>query len=293
MDGLSVIAVILAGVSWGTAGIFSNVLQKYGFSPFQITSARMLFAAIFLLIFVLFYRPKARKVKLRQLPLYLLSGLGLLGTSGFYYWAMELTSFSTAVVLMYIAPVIVMIVSVLFLGEKFSKIKLVGIVGALLGCCFVTGLIGDPRFSMAGILVGLLSAIAYSGYTLCVKVEMNQGDDPIIATTYCFIFAFLASLFTINPVDTVKLVVADPVPILLFFGGLGFFVGAFPYLSYTFAMRKIPAGVASSMACIEPMTATIVSILFLNETVTWSSVIGIVMILGSVVLLSRETGKKE
>ncbi|MEE1013595.1 MAG: DMT family transporter [Clostridia bacterium] len=292
MDKLSVLCITLAGVSWGTAGLFSHFLQKYGFSPFQISAGRILLAAIFMLLFVLLYNPKVLKVQPKKLILYAISGLALLGTSCFYYWAMELTSFSTAVVLMYTAPVIVMIVSVLFLGEKFTWLKLTGVLGALLGCCFVTGIIGNLRFSAAGILVGLLSGISYSIYNICVKLEMNRGDDPIGATTYCFFFSFLASLFVINPVDSAKIIAVDPVPTLLLIAGMGFFIGAFPYLIYTFAMRKIPAGVASSMACIEPMTATIISILFLNEQLTVSAVIGIVMILGSVILLSRETDHK-
>ena len=47
-------------------------------------------------------------------------------------------------------------------------------------------------------------------------------------------------------------------------------------------------GVASAMACIDPMTATIISVLFLDEELTGFSILGIIFILASVVLLSRE-----
>lgn len=288
MDKLSVLYVILAGMSWGSAGIFSRFLQNCGFSAFQMALGRNCFAAVFMLLFVLLYNPKLLKIKPKKLLLFALSGFGLLGTAAFYYWAMELTSFSTAVVLMYTAPVIVMIVSVLFLGEKFTIPKLVGIVGALIGCGLVTGIIGNLRFSIMGIIVGLLSGISYSIYNICVKIEMQRGDDPICATTYCFIFAFLASLVVGSPIQSLHMVAAAPLPTSLLIAGMGFFIGAFPYLIYTFAMRKIPAGVASSMACIEPMTATIISVLFLGEELSGFAILGIVFILGSVILLSRE-----
>lgn len=293
MDKLSMLCVILAGVSWGTAGVFSDFLQKYGFSPFQMSTGRTLFASVFMLLFVLRYNPKLLKVTPRQLTLYALSGLGLLGTSSFYYWAMELTSFSTAAVLMYTAPIIVMVISVLFLGERFTWIKALGLLGAFFGCCLVTGIIGNSRFSLVGILVGLLSGISYSMYNICVKLEMNHGDHPIGATTYCFIFSFLASLFFIDPVESVTMVLNSPIEALISIAGMGFFIGAFPYLVYTFAMQKIPAGVASAMACIEPMTASIISVLFLHEKMTVFSAMGIILILGSVVLLALEGKKKE
>lgn len=51
MDKLSILLVILAGTSWGTARLFSNALYSLGLSPFQVSSGRMLFAAVFMLIF--------------------------------------------------------------------------------------------------------------------------------------------------------------------------------------------------------------------------------------------------
>ena len=291
MDKLSVLCVILASVSWGTAGVFSHFLQKYGFSPFEMSAGRMLFASVFMFLFVWLYNPKILKVKAKQLVLYAISGLGLLGTSSFYYWAMELTSFSTAAILMYTAPMIVMVISVLLLGENFTWMKLCGLLGAFFGCCLVTGIIGNAQFALRGIIVGLLSGISYSIYNICVKIEMNHGDNPLGATTYCFIFAFFVSLFFINPINSVKIISHTPVCTLLLIAGMGFFVGAFPYLTYTFAMQKIPAGVASCMACIEPMTASIISILFLNEEITVYSVTGIILILASVILLSLEAEK--
>ena len=287
MDKFSILLIMLAGTSWGTAGLFSNALYCLGFSPFQVSSGRMLFATVFMLLFVLLRSPKRMKVRPMSAIPYAVCGISLLGTSCTYYWAMSLTSFSTAVVLMYTSPIIVTAFSVIFLGERLTPQKVAGILGALIGCCLVTGIIGNLRFTLFGIFVGLLSGIFYSIYNLAVKIEMNRGDDPVCTTAYCFIISFIASLFVANPAETLAAVAAKP-HALLYMAGMGFFIGAFPYLIYTLAMRKIPAGVASSMSCVEPMVATIVSVLFMHETLTVFSAIGILLILGSVMLLSRE-----
>ena len=46
MNKLSILYIVLAGVSWGTAGIFVNNLSPYGFSSVQMTSMRNIVAAI-------------------------------------------------------------------------------------------------------------------------------------------------------------------------------------------------------------------------------------------------------
>jgi drug/metabolite transporter (DMT)-like permease len=50
-------------------------------------------------------------------------------------------------------------------------------------------------------------------------------------------------------------------------------------------MRDLPAGTASALGIVEPMAATVYSILFLGERLAVLSLIGIVLILGAVFML--------
>jgi drug/metabolite transporter (DMT)-like permease len=67
--------------------------------------------------------------------------------------------------------------------------------------------------------------------------------------------------------------------------GLGICTFVFPFLLYTFALRELPAGTASALGIIEPMAATVFSVLILEEPLSLPSGIGIVLVLISVVLL--------
>lgn len=68
---------------------------------------------------------------------------------------------------------------------------------------------------------------------------------------------------------------------------LGLITSAIPYLLYTFGLKGLPAGVATTLGIIEPLAATIYSILLLGESLDVYQTIGIVLIITAVVLLSR------
>ena len=59
------------------------------------------------------------------------------------------------------------------------------------------------------------------------------------------------------------------------------------YFLYTMSMKDLPAGVAAAMGIMEPLSATVFSILLLGEKLSVFSLTGIILILGAAVILSR------
>ena len=170
--------IIIAGILWGTSGIFVNALSPHGFSSLQITALRGVVSCLFMGIFVLFHDRKLFRVTFRQFMLFVVIGVSLFGTSSCYYLSMQMTSISTAVVLMYMAPVYVMIWSVLFFGERFSILKLISVVAMLVGCCLVSGIVGGLKFDAVGLLFGILSGISYGAYNIFTKIAMRKKCHP-------------------------------------------------------------------------------------------------------------------
>lgn len=279
--------IILAGILWGSSGLFVDAIVKYGFSSLQITAARAFFSALIMFIYIMIRNREKIKVKRKQLLFYFFAGTTVYATAAFHYAAMQASSVSTGTVLLYTAPAIVMIFSVLFLGEKFGIYKLVSLVLTMVGCCLVSGIIGGFRFSVFGILLGLLAGISYSAYNIVTKLEMRRNFDPITSTFYGFLFMSIFSVFPINLPTTVELISKEPIIILLLFVCLAFFTCFLPYFLYTLALRDLPVGTASALAIIEPMSATLFSVVFLGEVLNSLSVIGIIMILSAVFLLGK------
>jgi len=280
------IFIILAGALWGSIGLFIHVMIPYGLSPAQMTCVVSFVAASVMFLYFLCCRRELFKITIRELLLFLGSGAALFFTATCNNYSLQLTSVSTAVVLMYTAPVMVMAYSVAFLGEKLTGTKLLALVSMIAGCCFVTGVLRGFSFNLYGILMGLASGIAFSAYNIFTKIQMKNKCNPVSATFYCFVFMFVISLCLSNPGEVVQIAIHKP-GLLLIAIVCGVCTRILPYVLYAIALKVLPVGTASALAVVEPMTATILSVIFLHETLHLDSILGIILVIGSVLLLSR------
>lgn len=287
MKKIALIQIILASILWGTSGIFVHYLAPYGFTSLQMTFFRSVVSCICMALYILIFNKKLFKVTLKQLLLFAGSGLSFFLTASCYFYSMQATSISTAVVLMYTAPIFVMIYSVMFLGEKLNPKKAVAVLTMLVGCGLVSGIIGGLKFDAMGIAVGFMSGIAYSAYNILTKIEMKGNSNPMSAILYCFLFAVLIGTFACDIGEIPKSIGTAPLITLPLVVGMGLATCIAPYFLYTLAMKKIPAGTAASLGIIEPMAATLFSVMLFGEELSWASVSGIVLILGAVFLLSK------
>ena len=282
------IFIVLAGIFWGTSGLFVHFLAPYGFTSIQMTAMRAAVSFIVMAVYVLIKNRSLFKAKPKEILLFLGSGISFLLTATFYFTSMQLSSVATAVVLMYTAPAIVMVYSVLFLGERLTKVKAISVAVMLIGCCLVSGVVGGMKFNALGILFGVLSGISYSAYNILTKIEMKKGSSPISTTLYNFLFSSVGAIAICNPASLFENFSSRPaftVPVMI---ACGIVTCIAPYFLYTVAMKTLPAGTASALGIVEPMAATVFSIVVLHESLNVFSAIGIIMILGAVFLLGRE-----
>ena len=287
MKKLAFIYIILAGIAWGTSGIFVTLLSPYGFTSPQLTSIRATVSLVAIGCYILIKEKNAFKATPKELFLFLGSGITLFGTSTCYYVSMQATSISTAVVLMYTAPVIVMIYSVAFLGEKLTKLKTISVLLMVIGCGLVSGIIGGLKFDLIGILIGMLSGICYSAYNILTKIQMEKGIRSSTASFYNFLITSVISLIISDPIKLGANASTEPsvtIPLMI---ALGIVTYVIPYVLYTNAMKYLPAGTASALGIVEPMAATIFSIIIFHEKLSLPSAIGIILILAAVLLLSK------
>lgn len=287
MKKMGIVYIIAASILWGTSGLFVSGLAPYGVTSLQMTFIRGLVAFVCMGVFVLVADRSALKTNFKELVLFAGSGLSFFMTATCYYQSMQLTSVSTAVVLMYTAPVFVMIYSAAFLGERLGTKKLLAVAGMIVGCCLVSGIVGGFKTDTVGIAIGFLSGISYAAYNIFTKIQMQKGINPVKSNFYCFFFSVIIASLTANPSHLAECIGKNPTVVLLLAAGVGVFASILPYFFYTLALREVPAGIASSLGIIEPMTATVLSVLVLGEKLSLYCAIGIVLILCSVFVLSR------
>ena len=279
--------IILSGLMWGTSGLFVHFMSPYGFTSLQMTALRGSIAFVAMLGFVLIRNRSALRVSARDLLLFVAIGFCLFGAAASYFFAMQLTSVATAVVLMYTSPIYVTIFSALFFGERFNKIKLIAVALMLVGCCFVSGVVGGMKFHPLGIFLGILSGVTYGGYNILTKIAMRRNCAATSTTLYGFLVMAITAISVCNPGEIPSHIAKHPALLLPLVILLGLVTYVFPYTLYTIGLRDLPAGTASALGIVEPMAATVFSIIVIKEPMTVFSVLGILLILGAVFLLSR------
>ena len=279
--------IILAGLLWGTSGVFVHFLTPLGYSSVQMTAMRATVSAVVICIYVLISDKSLFKVNVKELLMFFVSGAFIFFTSTFYYASMQMSSVSTAVMLMYTAPIFVLIYSVSFLGERLNIIKILSVGGMIAGCALVSGVIGGMKFNVIGILLGFASGVSYAIYNIATKIEMRYGSNPLSATLYNFIFMAIIALLSCNAPKMIELATINPISAIPLMIGIGIFTCITPYFLYTLAIKELPVGVASALGIVEPMAATIYSVVFFREQLRLLPACGIVLIMLSVVLLGR------
>lgn len=285
--------VLFAAALWGSMGVFVRNLNAAGLMALDITQIRITVGFLVIGAYLLLFRRDLLRIRLKDLWCFFGTGIvSLLFFSTCYFQSMEYVSLSTAAILLYTAPIFVMLMSLVLFKEKITPIKLCALLSALLGCVLVSGIGGDSLGEPIGLLLGVGSGFFYALYSIFSRFAIQRGYSSLTIVFYTFLFcsvgcAFLSDWGTIGHV----LAKAD-VPLLLLCLGLGVVTGFLPYVFYSHGLELMESSKASILASIEPVVATLFGVFLFHEPLTLTGGIGIVLVLSAVVMLSVKQKEK-
>lgn len=292
MKKLAPFFVLLAGILWGSMGIYVRRLNALGFTTIEIVAVRSVVTAVLLLVVLFFYDRKLLKIRLKDIWCFV--GTGIFSIVFFnycYFKAITMTSLSVAAVLLYTAPAIVMVLSAVLFHEKITAVKIAALLATFIGCVFVTGLIGETGgLSAGGILVGLGAGLGYALYSIFGRYAIERGYHSLTISFYTFVFAAIGAL----PLADVKMIYEAPVKDIRM---LGFYLvfalvsTVVPYILYTLGLTALENSKASIIASIEPVTATVLGMILFHEKMSVSNLAGIILVLGAIVISNVDFGK--
>ena len=290
---LPVIAIVVAASFWGVIGVFSRELVDRGLTSIQVTEVRCLVTALALLIVLAIYDRKLLRIDPKDIWMFFGTGvIGIVSFNVLYFEAAEIVSLSMTSVLLYTAPFFVVILSAFVFKEKLTKQKGISLILAFLGCLLISGIIGSANgFNATGFLLGLGSGVGYALYTIFGKIALKKYH-AFTLTFYTFAVAgvCLIPFADISHMADVAINVEGAIVWML---ALGILITTLPYFLYNFGLHRMDAGIASVMAFIEPMVATIAGFVIYSESPTTANIFGIVLILAAVILLNIQFGKDD
>ena len=275
--------IALAGILWGLMGLFTTPLKANGIDSVSIIAIRSILTAIILGTLLLFCNKNLFKIKLCDL--WRFAGMGIVSFAFFnicYLKSMELNnSLGTACILMYTAPIFIMLFSAVLFKEKITLIKVICLILAVAGCTLISG---GGSITPLGFVFGIGSGLGYGLYSI-FSIYALKRYSFWTATFYAFCFSALALTPFCKWGQVISVTISNPNTIILFLG-LAVVITVLPYIIYTCGLKKVPASEASVIACVEPLIAALVGLIFYEQTMGFLSVFGMALILIAVIILS-------
>ncbi|HIJ17831.1 MAG TPA: DMT family transporter [Thermoplasmata archaeon] len=281
-----------AAVMWGTSGTLTVLAIDAGATANQVALFGTLASAVILVSILMALDRGAFKIRAKDLPALTVFAV-ITGTlfSLAWYNAINLTSVSTALVLLYSYPSMVTVASVFLLGEKMTASKMVALPLTFLGCVLVAEAydLEAIRLNIWGVALGLFTAFAATVYYVWAKKLLLVYSSNTLAL-YMTLLMIPGLLVAVNPFSIIDNPLSMDAWLYIFL--IGLLPGTFGFVVAMIALRHIEASRASMIAGVEPVSGVILAVIFIAESVDALQSLGVVLVIAAVFIL-RFTQKEE
>lgn len=279
--------VALAALFWGLSGGIGGILMADGWDPFVVSFYRGVIGLLFVLVW-LTMRPCGSGLASRRLWFWsAIAGVGVAGNFSLYFMSIAEGSVAVAATLMYCAPVFVYLVSFVLKLESPTVLKGAAIAVVMLGIVLLTQIYDTSASGVTpiGVGAGLLAGLSYAIFIFGFKYAAPHGSPQAILS---IAFAVLATIL-IWPSDVDQTVAALSTPDWPLFTGLGVLGAGLSFVLYVIGLNQTTPAVASILAMVEPVTASLFGVVVLNENLVAMQIFGMGLILVTVTALSVYT----
>jgi drug/metabolite transporter (DMT)-like permease len=262
-----------------------KALFASGITPSELVQVRVtLSMAILAVIYGIFAR-KFFKIRARDIGYFLvLGGVTMAGVQFTYFYAISKIQVAAAILLEYLAPILIAFYSILLWKERLSLSKLIALGLAVTGCFLVVGGYNLEILQMnrLGILSGLAAAVCFAGYTLLGERGMHRYS-PWTVLFYALAFAAVTWHLIHAPFHYVYAGYTRAQWLrILYIVIMGTIL---PFGLYFLGVNYIRSTRASITATAEPISAGFLAFIFLGETLELLQIIGGLLAIGAIALL--------
>ncbi|MCT4641536.1 MAG: DMT family transporter [Bacteriovoracaceae bacterium] len=262
------------------AGLFFSVINAAVKYYSHIPSIEIVFFRSIVTLFISYYYVSKRKLKIFNKYSKLLFLRGAFGATALimYFHTIQKIPLATAVTLLYLAPVFTVIFAIFITKEKPKPLQWPFILMSLSGAIVIKSF--DPTIDFKYFVMGITSAIFAALAYNTIRLLKDKTDPQLI------IFYF--PLITI-PICLPILIGQWVTPTLYDFLGL-ILIGVLTQLAQIFMTKAYMYSSASKISHFNYLTtvyALLCGIIFFNETITYSGIIGLALIIVGVILSSK------
>ena len=282
------IAVLLTNFFFATnlslvKHISPSMIGPYGVNLFRV--------GITLLLFWMLWAFSKQQAGIDKKDILRFAGCALTGVvinQMLFIKGLTLTSTIHAALLMLTTPLLISILALWWLKEKFTKGKLLGLLVAIGGALLlILSKDASGVASIKGDILILINAISYAIYFIMVK-PLTSRYSPLHVIRWVFTFGFIMIVPFSWPAASQA---AWHSATLSQWGALASVVICGTFLTYSFnsySLKHLGAATTGSYIYTQPIFAAIIAALFLQEGFSWEKVMAGALIFGGVYLGSRQ-----
>ena len=287
----ALIAAFLVQLIYGLNYTYAkNVINEGFIQSFAFVLLRVVGATILFWIFGLFF--KKQKIDKKDFVTIFFASLFGVGINMLLFLkGLELTTPIHASVIMTITPVIILVLSIFFLDEKLTKLKVFGIVIAFSGGILLTALGDSTRVGdnvALGNLCIFINAISYSIYVIMVK-RLTAKYHPFTFIKWLFLFGILFTL-PFGYQETLEIQWHTFTP-YIWFSVMFVIIGATfgTYLLNPLALNSLKASTVGTFIYLQPVIAGVFAIVMGVDAVSPVKLIAMLLIFSGVYLVTKKS----
>jgi len=281
-----ILLIAISAASFGTLAIFGRFLYADGMDTFTMLFLRFgISASIMTLILLLRKEPFPRG---RVLALLIgMGALGYVGQSFSYLSAIKYASAGLVALLLYLYPMFVFILSVIFLREKVTWAKVAALVLALVGTALTVGPAGGQ---FLGIFFAIFAAVVYSVYII-VGADVMRHVSAVQSSLV--IFASAGAVYgMLTAVNGAHLPASSSGWWSI--AGIVLLATVIPVVTFLAGLERIGPTNAAMLSTLEPVVTVLLAAWLFAERLEPVTLAGGALILVAVVVLTRsEMGQVE
>ncbi|MBR6445708.1 MAG: DMT family transporter [Prevotella sp.] len=293
------IAILTANMIFGlgvpvTKFLLDDWVTPMTYMAFRCVGATLIFWAIAMFL------PK-EPVKRRDLLVIMAGGLlGFVISQTLTAWALQFTTPVYFSLIATLTPIATMLMAALFLGERITRLKTVGVLLAIVGAALmviVRWQSGTGSNDLLGIALAILSVLTWVVYLLITR-KVSQAYSAVTQMKWIFLVSSVAVLpFAVGDIPQTRLL-TDFSPSMDWFYGASamFFIVVFAtvlgYFMIPYAMQYLKATTVSIYTNLQPVVASLIAIAIGQDILTWDKPVAAILVLLGVFLVTGWTTKR-
>ena len=272
---------LVSALTYGMIPLFMIPLKKWGF--FSVDTAlfyRFLIAAILILGYLVFYQKESVKINLKEGIVLSILGFFYALSAEFLFIAYDFLSPGIASTIFFIYPIMVALILGIFFKEKITLATTISLVIVVVGVG-VLSIKDNFEINYIGLFVSLLGALMYALYMIIVnktKIKASGVKVSFYSMVFASLFFLVKTLILGNSVVIPSLEIGTHLTLF------SLITTALSVVSLVYAIKYIGSTPTAIMGAVEPVVAVMISVGLFDETLTFSLIAGVIIIISGVLI---------